>query len=106
VLISFKPLPEGAGEQEKEENEQQRKEVFDRYQTIAKECGGAEAGILFWHVGRSLDERKNIHLVEVSIFRDNDALQAFRVHPKHKELTDILQNIADWWVGDTMAPWP
>ncbi|MBX4192259.1 Dabb family protein [Candidatus Parcubacteria bacterium] len=94
VLISFKPgtPPEVC------------QGIYNMYQTLDQECGGVDAGIFYWKVGHSLDTRKNIHLVEVAIFRDDNALQAFRVHPKHQELTNQLREIADWWVGDMMAP--
>lgn len=90
VLISFRP----------DAPEEKKKEVYDRYQTLDKDCGGEEAGILLWLVRRNHDLRKNVHLVEISVFRDNDALQAFRAHPKHTELTNITREIANWWVGD------
>jgi hypothetical protein len=94
VLISFRPgTPE-----------ETQKEAYDRFQTIAADCGGKDAGILFAEVKHNLDLRKNVHLVEFIIFRDNDALQQFRVHPKHKELADILSKVADWQVGDINGP--
>lgn len=92
VLISFK---EGIPQEVMQD-------VYNRYQTLADDCGGRDAGILSWAVERNLDLRKGIHLVEIAEFRDNDALQAFRVHPKHKEMTDILREVADWYVGDIM----
>jgi hypothetical protein len=96
VLISF----------HEEASQAVRQEVCDRYQTLAEECGGKEAGILLFKVEHNLDLRKGVHLVEIAIFRDNDALQAFRVHPTHKELTDVLCQCADWQVGDTILPFP
>lgn len=96
VLISFK---EGTPEET-------RKEVYDLYQTLAEDCGGKEAGILYFKVDYNLDLRKNVHLVEFAIFRDNEALQAFRVHPGHSKVTNLLREVADWKVGDFMAPVP
>jgi hypothetical protein len=90
VLISFKA---GISQGEKDE-------IYQMYQTLDTECGGKEAGILEWKVEHNLDLRKGVHLVEVALFADNEALQRFRFHPKHKELTDILSKIADWQVGD------
>ena len=90
VLISFRPHI----------LESVRQEIYDSYQRIAKECGSEEAGILFFNVEKNLDPRKNIHLVEIAVFRDNAALQAFRTHPRHTQLTNVLKEIADWWVGD------
>lgn len=99
VLISFRL----------DASELLKHEVFYRYQTLDKDCGGEEAGILLWLVRENLDQRikavgrlegSKVDLVEISIFRDNDALQAFRNHPKHKELTNITREIADWMVGD------
>jgi hypothetical protein len=90
ALISFRPCtpPE------------LQEKIFNTYQTVAEDCGGVSAGILEFQVGKNLDLRKGVHLVEFAEFRDNEALQAFRVHPKHKALTDILREVADWQVGD------
>ena len=90
VLISFK---ENA-------TEAIRQDVYDRYQTLAEDCGGPQAGIFSFEVKNNLDLRKGVHLVEIATFRDNAALQAFRVHPKHKEITDVLCRVADLQVGD------
>ena len=93
AFISFRPgTPETV-----------KQEVYDRYQTMDEDCGGRDAGILFWKVKHNLDLRKNVHLVEIAIFEDDAPLQRFRAHPKHKELTDILREVADWWVGDIPA---
>ena len=89
-------------------SEATRQKIYDMYQSLGSDCGGKEAGVLFFHVGKNLDTRKNIHLVEVAMYRDNAALQAFRVHPNHKMLTDILCADPDtkWWVGDSIGPYP
>ncbi|QQG42884.1 MAG: Dabb family protein [Candidatus Giovannonibacteria bacterium] len=94
VLISFKEYSTAV----------KRQEVYDRYQTLDQDCGGKEAGILFWKVDWNLDLRKNFHLVEIGIFESNEAFQAYRKHPKHVELTNILKNIADWRAGDIHYP--
>lgn len=83
-----------------------RQEIYNRYQTLADECGGEKAGILLFKVDHNLDLRKNVHLVEIAVFRSNEDLQRFRVHPKHKELTDILSTAADWQVGDIVFTLP
>lgn len=100
VLISFRPdAPQSA-----------KDETWKRYQTLDVDCGGYDAGILYWKVGYNRDLRikdvgklvgSRIDLIEISIFMNNDALQTFRTHPKHKKLTRILTEIADWMVGDT-----
>lgn len=95
VWVSFKP----------DSTEEQRQEVYDRYQTLDQDCGGRAAGILFWRVDKNLDLRKSVHLVEVAIFESDDALQAFRKHPKHQEFTEtLLSKVADWKVGDIHYP--
>lgn len=81
-----------------------QEEIFSRYQTLAEDCGGAGAGILFFKVDWNRDLRKGVQLVERAIFEDDDALQRFREHPAHKDLADKLRQCADWWVGDTVAP--
>ncbi len=90
VLISF----------HSNEPEAVREEVYKRYQTLGEDCGGEKAGILLFKVEHNLDLRKNVHLVEIAVFRSNEDLQQFRAHPKHQEITDILATIADWQVGD------
>lgn len=77
-----------------------RREVHTAYQTLGEECGGARAGIVYWRVDWNLDTRKGVHVVEVVIFRDNEALQAFRSHPAHTRVTNVLSEHADWVVGD------
>ncbi len=94
VLISFRDTaPEAV-----------KREIYERYQTLGKDCGGKDAGILFWQVDWNLDQRKKVHLVEFAIFRDNTTFQAFRAHPKHREITDMLFKVADWQVGDLLVP--
>lgn len=94
VLISFT----------EKATEEQRVKVYDLYQTLAEDCGGRAAGILYFKVDHNLDLRKNVHLVELAVFTDNEALQKFRTHEAHKEVTDILREIADWQVGDVLVP--
>ena len=94
VLISFRDNA----------TEAVKRDVYERYQTLGEDCGGKDAGILFWKVDWNLDQRKNVHLAEFAIFRDEAALQAFRAHPKHRAITDILSNVADWQVGDLLVP--
>lgn len=92
VLISFK----------QETPEPARQKIYEMYQTLDRDCGGKEAGVLFWKVAHNLDLRKGVHLVEVAVYTNNDALQAFRTHPKHTEFTNLLRKVADWQVGDMM----
>jgi len=90
VLISFKA----------EVSEKARENVYNRLQTLAEDCGGKKAGILFWKVGHNLDLRKNIHLVEIAIFENDSAIQAFKRHPNHQKIGEILSKVADWKIGD------
>ena len=84
--------------------EETQREVYNLYQTLAEDCGGVEADILFFRVDWNLDTRKGVQLVQIAVYRDNEALQAFRVHPAHHELTNILREVADWQVGDVNLP--
>lgn len=93
VLISFRRVA----------SSEVREKVFALYQTLATDCGGISAGILYWKVAHNLDMRKEVHLVEIAVFRDGEAFQAFRRHPKHQELTGILEDVADWQVGDVVG---
>lgn len=80
--------------------EAQKEEVCNRYQTLAEEVGGIEAGIQYFAVQKNLDTRKGIALVELAVFKDNDAFRTFLAHPRHVEIQAILRTCADWWVGD------
>lgn len=58
-------------------------------------------GIRSWIVvPQSLDERKGRRLLEFGVFENGQALLDFRVHPDHTEVTDHLQNVADWDIVD------
>ena len=94
VLISFR----------KDTPQKTRDAIYDRYQTLAENCGGKKAGILFWRVDYNLDNRKNVHLVEIAVLKDEKALHAFRGHSEHKKFTDWLSKVADWQVGDLRHP--
>lgn len=90
VLIKYQPHA----------TEAQRQEIYDRYQVLAEEVGGAAAGIAHFAVRKNLDTRKGVELVELVVFRDDAAFRAFLAHPRHVEIQDILRSCADWWVGD------
>lgn len=92
VLISFRPgIPETM-----------KQNVYSLYQTLGEDCGGKEAGIILWKVNWNLDLRKNVHLVEIAVFENDAAYQAFKTHLKHKELADIVSRVADWQVGNIL----
>ncbi len=80
--------------------EAQKQEVFERYQSLAGEIGGADAGIAYFAVRKNLDTRKGIELVELAVFKDDPSFRTFLAHPKHVEIQQILRACADWWVGD------
>ncbi len=84
--------------------EADRERVFALAQTLAKDCGGVEAGILYFDFGENGDKRKGIEVVEYVFFVDDDALQAFRRHPKHAVFAEAMSKIADWTVGDRWCP--
>lgn len=96
TLISFRD----------ETPESVREELIKICQNLQKDCGGIGAGILSWNVDRNLDMRKEMHIVEIAVFENDDALQEFRVHPAHQAFTDRLREVADWYVGDIMAEYP
>ena len=90
VLISFRP----------DSTNKQRAKAYADLKALGKKCGGERAGVLFWQVKKNLDLRKNVHLVELSFFKDKNAFQAFRKHPMHDKVTRTFKEIADWQVGD------
>jgi hypothetical protein len=96
VLISF--LPDAP--------EEVRVDIARRYTTLGDDCGGANAGIFFWSVQPNMDVRKNIHLVEIAILRDTQALEALKNHPKHQAIVELLKGSANWFVGDLIDTFP
>ena len=90
VLISFKP----------ETDEASRETTELLLQNLGKNCGGEQAGILFWKVEKNLDQRKGVHLVELGIFANLSAYELFRVHPNHHSVGRALSLVADWKIGD------
>jgi hypothetical protein len=90
VLIKYQP----------QATEAQKQDVYDRYQVLADEVGGAPAGIAYFAVRKNLDTRKGVELIELGVFKDDQSFQAFLDHPKHMEIQHILRSCADWWVGD------
>lgn len=95
-LISFK----------REAHDDIREETYVRLQKLAQYCGGRDAGIIFWQVGKNMDLRKGVHLVVVSAFEDIEALEKYKRHPEHKKITDTLREIADWQIGDIQVMYP
>lgn len=77
-----------------------RHRFLTRHQSLGARCGGLAAGIVYWQVSENLDQRKNWHAVQLSIFRDLDALRRFSAHPEHVKAGEELRDIADWVVGD------
>ena len=77
-----------------------RQKIYGRYQTLAEECGGRKSGILFYQADWNRNLSKGDHLVEVAVFASDAAFQAYRRHPKHAELTEMLKVIADWHGGE------
>lgn len=83
-----------------------RQDISARYTTLGEDCGGKEAGILYWSVQPNLDLRKGIHLVEIAFFRDRDSYDNFKNHPKHLEVVELLKSSANWHVGDIVEVLP
>lgn len=96
ILISFLP----------ESDNLVREKITKMYSTLGSDCGGHAAGIIFWSVQPNLDLRKNIHLVEVAIFKDQESFDKFKKHPKHIEVVELLKSNANWTVGDLLAELP
>ena len=90
VLISFRPhaTPE------------QQQQALLEHRALGERCGGKDAGILLCQVEHNLDQRKNWHLMQLALFRDDAAFERFRAHPAHAQAVSVLREIADWAVGD------
>lgn len=87
-------------------SEEMKQEISAKYITLGDDCGGKEAGILFWSVQPNIDLRKGIHLIEIAFFRDHDSYENFKKHPKHVEVVELLKSSANWYVGDIVEIFP
>ncbi len=96
IFISFLP----------EASEEIKQEIAARYATLGDDCGGKNAGILFWSVQPNMDLRKGVHLVEIAIFKDQKSFEDFKKHPKHIEVVELLKPVANWQVGDVVEILP
>jgi hypothetical protein len=96
VLISFFP----------DTNEKIREEIIKRYSTLGDDCGGKSKGILFWSAKPNLDLRKDINLVQVSIFKNEKAFNDYKKHSRHIETIEYLKLYANWYVGDVFDFYP
>jgi len=85
---------------------ERREELRTKQNALGERCGGRDAGILAWRSDYNLDQRKNYHLMQFSVFRDRDAFERFRVHSAHTELGAEMRELADWVVGDLEADMP
>ncbi|WP_311210864.1 MULTISPECIES: Dabb family protein [unclassified Aeromicrobium] len=61
-------------------------------------------GVLEWTVRLSDDRRKGRILVENGLFESQEAFEAFRVHPQHVQVSTVMRDLADWWIGDYEEP--
>lgn len=64
------------------------------------EASRPESGLLEWRIARSLDDRKGPVVVEVAVFEDRAAYDAFARSPQHRAAGEHLARVADWLVGD------
>jgi hypothetical protein len=84
----------------------ERAEVSNRLERLGREFGGKTEGLLYWNVGLNTDQRKGYDVVEIAVFSNQAILDKFRIHPKHKELTDLMSRVCDWVVGDLIVELP
>jgi hypothetical protein len=83
---------------------EKRHELLKRFQKLGDDCGGMNAGILFWKVDENmrLGPRRKVDMVQIAIFIDKDAFEKFRAHPVHQALKMELRDCADWTGSDVL----
>lgn len=74
-------------------------------ETVARAVEGLSAlsdlpGIVEWTVRLSDDTRKGTVIVENALFDRQDRIAEFRTHPRHVETSNVMREIADWWIAD------
>jgi hypothetical protein len=77
-----------------------RTEIRQSMAGLSERCGGAAAGILSWAAEWNLNRKKGYELIEIAIFADQAALDAFQAHPEHVAFAQEMREVADWVVGD------
>ena len=82
----------------------QKRDIFERYQRIAQKPGREAAGVIFFHADWSIDTRGGVDLIEIAVFEDERAREAFKSGPELVELVEMLRSIADWRIGDMDLP--
>ena len=89
-----------------EVSEAKREQLQKQQASLGAACGGEAAGILHWTSAWNLDQRKNYHLVEFSVFADEAAFQRFKAHPAHRAFAEEMRGAANWVIGDVAADLP
>lgn len=67
---------------------------------------GQAPGVLEWTVRLSDDTRKGRVIVENALLGGREVLESFRAHPLHEQSSEVMREIADWWVADYEEPDP
>jgi hypothetical protein len=65
---------------------------------------GRHAGVVSWAVERSLDDRKGTIIAQDATFADATSFGEWRSSDAHREATDQMARISDWWVADWEQP--
>ena len=70
--------------------------------SLLKNLGSLAPEVKEWSIGTQCrPSERNWDIAQVSSFESLDALDKFRVHPAHKEVTDVMREIADWHIVDS-----
>lgn len=67
---------------------------------LLKQLGEDSDDILSWKIEKSLDTRKGMIIVENGLFKNANALEAFRLSEKHAHVSAFMKQIAHWLAGD------
>ena len=68
-----------------------------------RSLGKGIPGLVSWSVNSSIDTRKGRIIIEEAVFQSRSDFEAFRDSLAHAEISKVMSQIADWWVGDYEA---
>jgi hypothetical protein len=74
-----------------------RDDATNKLTALGEQCPTVD----YWSVGANIaDSKSAFDMAEVADFEDEEALQAYKEHPAHRELAEHLGTIATWALVD------
>jgi len=79
-------------------------DVHQKALIALRKLGQGHPGLETWQVHESIDTRKGQILIQEGVFATEEDFKRFQDSEIHAEVGNIMKEIADWWIGDYLAP--